>query len=225
MLANLFTTRDSPLHGLGVYATATIPRGTIIYVPCAACQVLQVAAAGEPASGDGVSRDAAEDLLYRGFMLADGRLLVSCGITRYINHSCDANVLDYGLDFCIAARDISAGEEITQDYRTFASDPPEAFNLACTCGAATCCGLVRPSPRIPDALLQAWNAKLVPALASALTVPQPLAAQLTTLSAIYPRLLAGEPAADLLATGASIRKPHGLRPMPAKQSQSAIVTL
>jgi nucleoside-diphosphate-sugar epimerase len=37
----------------------------------------------------------------------------------YLNHSCNANILDSGKGFDIVVRDISRGEEATYDYRSF----------------------------------------------------------------------------------------------------------
>lgn len=61
---------------------------------------------------------------------------------RPINHSCDPNAWLTGLDVT-ARRPIAAGEEITIDYATFCDESMSPF--ACSCGAATCRGLIRGS--------------------------------------------------------------------------------
>jgi hypothetical protein len=56
----------------------------------------------------------------------------------YLNHSCDPNAMRHGVKV-FAWRAIADGEEITIDYRLNAFD---GDSWPCTCGAATCTGVV-----------------------------------------------------------------------------------
>ncbi|HYE94871.1 MAG TPA: SET domain-containing protein-lysine N-methyltransferase [Rubricoccaceae bacterium] len=58
---------------------------------------------------------------------------------RPVNHGCEPNAWLSGLDV-VARRPIAPGEEVTLDYATFYHETMPAF--ACTCGAATCRGVV-----------------------------------------------------------------------------------
>jgi hypothetical protein len=99
-----FELRNSPIHGVGVFATRDIPAGTIIgrY-------------RGRPIDRNGTY--VATHVDARG---ADGRHEIT-GPLRFLNHSCRANA-DLN-DFRLVARcDIAAGREITIDYGEGACD-------------------------------------------------------------------------------------------------------
>lgn len=58
---------------------------------------------------------------------------------RFMNHSCEPNARVEGRDV-VAARDIAPGEQITFHYNTTEHEMAEPFR--CTCGAASCAGVV-----------------------------------------------------------------------------------
>lgn len=106
----------SPLHGLGVFATAPIARGSAVwrFTPGFDLDL-------EPRLLDAQPAHFRERLLHYGYV--DARLkryILCCDDARFINHSATPNLrsdyeLDrYGVDR--AARDIAAGEELTIDY-------------------------------------------------------------------------------------------------------------
>lgn len=71
--------------------------------------------------------------------IADGRVVYVQEPERYTNHSCDPNAVKQveqdGSRFCVARRDIAAGEEITHDYSI------DGFGDSvwqCDCGGARC---------------------------------------------------------------------------------------
>ncbi|HUG39203.1 MAG TPA: SET domain-containing protein-lysine N-methyltransferase [Longimicrobiales bacterium] len=66
---------------------------------------------------------------------------------RPINHSCDPSAWLDGLDV-VARRIISAGEQITLDYATFANEVMPPFH--CRCGAAECRGVIRGDDYLQD---------------------------------------------------------------------------
>ena len=59
------------------------------------------------------------------------------------NHSCDPNTAFVGLDV-LAVRAIRNGDELTLDYAAFMNEASEPF--VCTCGVASCRGVVRGVP-------------------------------------------------------------------------------
>src|SRR5262249_15517340 len=127
----------SPTHGRGLIARSLIPRGTAVWHPCPACIVVPAEEIASLSPGD--FRDFDEF----GYYLEHGGILYPCSSAHLMNHSCEAAVLDFGLDFGLAVRDIAPGEEVTCDYGTFASDPP--WELRCRCGTTNCRGVVRPT--------------------------------------------------------------------------------
>ena len=60
--------------------------------------------------------------------------------TKYLNHSCEPNVLNRG-NFDIAKKDIGKGEELTYDYRPILIGNEK---LKCNCGSRRCGGLIKP---------------------------------------------------------------------------------
>src|SRR5262245_25946217 len=125
---------ESPTHGRGLFARQHIPRGTVVWHPCPECRVVPAAELKHVPTAD------FQDLDELGYYLEDGDILLPCSNACRMNHSCDAAVLDFGLDFAVAVRDIRPGEEVTCDYRTFASDPD--WVVQCRCETSACCGTV-----------------------------------------------------------------------------------
>ncbi len=152
MIANLFEVRETSRRGKGLFATGRIPRGTLIDHYCDRCKVvctrqdLEVMSPGEQ-----------DKVLEHTFATESGDVVLDCSIGRYMNHSCNANVLEHEGGFDIAVRDILPGEEVTCDYRQF-YDPCEGFT--CHCGQATCWGHVHCREPHPEALELEWSTKL-----------------------------------------------------------------
>jgi hypothetical protein len=138
-----YLVRNSGIHGRGVFATETIPRGTVI-----------VEYKGQRASWDeAMDRpdsdpdDTAHTFL---FQLDDGRVIdarVRGNSARWINHSCDPNCRTFedenGRVFIEARRKIRPGEELAYDYRLQIEgrlSKRERAQYACRCGAGKCRG-------------------------------------------------------------------------------------
>ncbi len=152
----------SPSIGFGVFATAFIPQGTIVYVQDALEIVL-------PADHPLLTADIYQPILDKySTVEKDGSRILSWDIARYVNHSCQSNALSTGYGFEIATRDIRPGEEITDDYGLF--NLP--YDMPCTCGHPDCRGSVRPSDF--NALVQQWDTQLNTALARLNNLEQPL---------------------------------------------------
>ena len=69
---------------------------------------------------------------------------------RFVNHSCEPNTGIQNTKDLIALRNIIAGEEIFYDYST--SMDEDHWTMACTCGSASCRGIVTDFKYLPLAL-------------------------------------------------------------------------
>lgn len=135
-------TRDSGIHGRGVYATRTIPKGTRITEYLGERITHAEADRRYARKGD----DDGHTFLF----IASKRTVIDAGVSgnaaRFINHSCAPNcetVIENGHVFIEAIRRIKPGEELGYDYQlTWEStdDPVELALYACRCGAKRCRG-------------------------------------------------------------------------------------
>ena len=150
--------------GYGVFATALIPRGTIVWVRDAFDRLF--------------SRDEIERLppAYRAivekytYVDAESTYVLSWDLAKYVNHSCQPNCMKGRAEFEVAVRDIRAGEELRSDYATLNLDRPEPFQ--CRCGAPECRDTIHPEDAV--VLESEWARSFHAALTFAETVPQPL---------------------------------------------------
>jgi SET domain-containing protein len=135
-------TRDSGIHGHGVYATRSIKKGTRI-----------IEYLGERithAEADRRYEIKGDDDGHTFLFIASRRTVIDAGVNgnaaRFINHSCDPNcetVIENGRVFIESIRRIKMGEELGYDYQlTWEStdDPVELSLYACRCGAKRCRG-------------------------------------------------------------------------------------
>ena len=148
--------------GYGVFATRTIPRGTVTWVRDALDRGFTRAAID--AMGPGYR----EILEKYTFVDAAGEHVLCWDIARFMNHSCEPNCLAPGYDFEIAVRDVAAGEELTDDYGSLNIQSV----LECHCGSNRCRGAVRPGDMLQHAA--AWDALVAAAFTSVRSVAQPL---------------------------------------------------
>jgi hypothetical protein len=135
-------TRDSGIHGRGVYATRPIKKGARI-----------IEYLGERITHAEADRRYAlkgDDDGHTFLFIASRRTVIDAGVNgndaRFINHSCDPNcetVIENGRVFIEAIRRIRPDEELGYDYQlTWEStdDPVELSLYACRCGAKRCRG-------------------------------------------------------------------------------------
>lgn len=180
MLRSGIEVRSSMTHGRGLFATEAIPKGSVIWHPCPKCRVWSVEQLRELTAAEFC------DLDEYGYWLEQGGIILPCTNAYLMNHSCTATVLDFGLDFGVAVRDLAPGDEVTCDYRTFVSDPEWKFS--CRCGAENCSGEVATSQGLASRLQDHWRERLLPVLPLIPTVAQPLEESLMQCSPIYKRL-------------------------------------
>ncbi len=154
-----------PVIGCGVFATALIPKGTIVWVTDPLDRYLTP---GDLKAMPG--RVARELLLRHTWRTKEGLYALAWDNSRFVNHSCSPNVLatEFGLE--IAVRDILPGEEMTNDYANLGLQRDEHFH--CARDEAGCRGEVH----FPDAerLKAGWAAQIADILPLASQVAQPL---------------------------------------------------
>lgn len=179
MLHPLVKRGKSNVSGIGLRAQAFIPAGTVIWHPCDRCHVI------DERSFNRLTVDAKVHADEFGYRLCDNSILFPCSDAHLLNHSCDANVLDQCLDFGIAVRDISAGDELFCDYASFGFDP--AWQFTCNCRSSECRGTIV-SPGLNSRAQSDHPLKVRAALIRLSQVEQPLECSLARSSRVYSAL-------------------------------------
>lgn len=153
-----------PVIGSGVFATALIPRGTIVWVTDPLDRYLTAA------DVKALPARVALDLVRHTWLTREGRFALAWDNSRFVNHSCSPNVLASEHGFEIAIRDILPGEEMTNDYANLGLQRDEHFH--CARGEQGCRGEVHH----PDGARYRshWAAQIAEVLPLAATVSQPL---------------------------------------------------
>lgn len=101
--------KESPIHGVGCFTKSDIPKDTLVW-KFSDCFDLKI----NIENAYGLWKECLE---YYGWR-EDGYQIFCLDNAKYINHSKDANlVLDKETGNLVAARDIKAGEELTENYR------------------------------------------------------------------------------------------------------------
>lgn len=149
--------------GSGVFARTFLPKGTIMWVLDGLDRVFTEE---EVARVDPPCHEMLERYCFRN---AQAHWVFPWDHTRYVNHSFDANCLGTLLGYEIAVRDITEGEEITNDYGSLNIIAP--FDCRPEPGA--------PRERVlPDDLLRhadEWDRLIAAAFPAICQVSQPLA--------------------------------------------------
>lgn len=145
--------RESLLHGLGVFATRRIRKGTRIIEYLGE----RVSHAEADRRYESKNADDAHTFLF----IVDRRTVIDAGVdgneARFVNHACAPNcesVIEDRRVFIDALRTIQPGEELTYDYQIQREpgDPPDVDEIfACRCGAANCRGSMLWPPRRAEA--------------------------------------------------------------------------
>lgn len=152
----------SPSKGYGVFATKTIPAGTLTWVldPLDRRLSTEEMAALPPAAKEALNTYA--------FNNADGSAVLCWDFGRFLNHSCDPSCICMGVVCDIAARTILPGEQLTCEYGLLNGE--ERFD--CHCGAPACRGKIdRAGFEATAKNVDKQVSDLVPAIS---LVPQPL---------------------------------------------------
>jgi SET domain-containing protein len=138
----LIEVRDSPVHGLGVFALGRIAAGARI--------IEYLGERVSHAEADRRYQHKAPRDNHTFLFIVDARTVIDAGVggneARFVNHACEPNcesVIERRRVFIDAIRTIEPGEELTYDYqiRREADDPPDIDSIfACRCGFAGCRG-------------------------------------------------------------------------------------
>ncbi len=138
----LFEVRSSGIHGLGVFASRRIRKGTRV-----------IEYLGERITPKEADRRYAGDPSEHPHVLlfvVDKHVVIDAGVggneARFINHSCEPNCETVTIQrriYIQTLKTISPGEELTYDYhltRDGSDDAEMEKRYACRCGAKTCRG-------------------------------------------------------------------------------------
>jgi Proteins containing SET domain len=129
--------RESGVHGHGVYAMQSIPKGTRI-----------IEYTGQRVAWEAAPNDENDPHTFN-FGLDNGEVInpeIGGNDARWINHGCDPNCESVEEDdriFIDAIRDIEAGEELFYDYALEIDEPitgESKKKFACHCGSSNCRG-------------------------------------------------------------------------------------
>jgi len=148
--------------GYGVFATTSIPKGTIVYVK----DKLEI----EISKHKFNKLDRAYQKIVEKYSYIDERgvRIVSWDHAKYVNHKCECNSMSCGYGFELAIRDISKDEEITDEYGLFNIPTPVEIN----CGCIKCRKTLLPTDI--DTYFQYWDSLVLEALRHIPNVSQPL---------------------------------------------------
>lgn len=152
---------DDEVH-YGVFATAPLPKGTIIW---ALCRLDQRYTPAQIATFPAAYRSYLDKYSY---LDAEGNYILCWDAGRYVNHACEPTSLAISAWAEILVRDVAPGEQITCEYGVGNLDT----ELVCRCGAPRCRGVIRAD----DVLVHGadWDRTTRDALPFAAMVPQPL---------------------------------------------------
>jgi hypothetical protein len=148
--------------GYGVFATAPISKGTIIYVK----DKLEI----EITKYKFNKLDKAYKQIVEKYSYIDERgvRIVSWDHAKYVNHKCECNSMSSGYGFELAIRDISKDEEITDEYGLFNIPNPIEIN----CGCIKCRKILLPTDI--DTYFEDWDSLVLEAIRHIPNVSQPL---------------------------------------------------
>jgi len=152
----------SPEKGHGVIALRPIPKGTITWALDALDRTFTPA---QVTAMDTIYRQIIHKYSYRNRV---GDFVLCWDHGRYVNHSSRSNCVTTAYEFELAVRDITAGEELTDDYGFLNLEEP--FDCTPEPGATR-------THIMPDDLLryhETWDAQLEDAFRSFNEVEQPL---------------------------------------------------
>ncbi len=139
-----FEIRESPIQGMGAFATRCIPAGTRL-----------IEYAGErltPEEADKRYPDESGERHHTYLFAIDDDVVIDAAVggnaARFINHSCDPNcdaVIDDGRIWIETIRDILPGEELAYDYAYVLEErhtPAAKRRFPCHCGSSNCRGTI-----------------------------------------------------------------------------------
>ena len=140
--SDLIEVRRSGVHGLGVFATQRIRKGTRII------EYIGERVSHEEADRRYEEKDITDSHTF--LFIVDSKTVIDAGVdgndARFFNHSCNPNcesTVEKKRVYIETIRDIEAGGELTYDYQIYREegDPDNIDEIfACRCGFAKCRG-------------------------------------------------------------------------------------
>ncbi|MEQ9468531.1 MAG: SET domain-containing protein [Ekhidna sp.] len=148
--------------GYGVFATAFIPEGTIVYVK----DSLEITVT--PTDYLLYSKEMQDVIEKYSYIDEQGNRIISWDFAKYVNHCCNCNTISTGYGFEMAIRDIFPGEQITDEYGIFNLE----VEIPLICGEKSCRKKV--SPADFDSHYEEWDGKIKKSISKLFDVDQPL---------------------------------------------------
>jgi len=148
--------------GFGVFATAFIPRGTLVYVQ----DELDISITED--EFDAMDEHMQRNVEHYSFIDQHGHRVLCWDHAKYVNHCCHPNIISTGYGFEIAITDIAEGEQVTDDYGLFNVSYDTEFG----CGIEDCRRRIFRDD--PLRYHSAWDKQVVAALRCFGDVPQAL---------------------------------------------------
>jgi uncharacterized protein len=148
--------------GYGVFATAPIPRGTVVWVLCRLDRILT------PAELAALPLPYLPIVEKYAYVNGDQNQVLCWDHARYLNHSCRPSMRGLGSEFEIAVRNITPGEHITCEYGALNLTQP----MQCRCGAPGCRHTIGRDDVLT--LSPLWDREVAESLPFAAGVAQPL---------------------------------------------------
>ena len=152
----------SPTIGYGVFATADIPEGTVVYVKDSLELVIS------PEDYRQHTAEMREVVDKYSYIDERGDRIISWDFAKYVNHCCNCNTISTGYGFEMAIRDIQAGEQITDEYGIFNLDT----EMQLECASPGCRKRIGPGDF--DLYYQEWDGKIRKSIPQLFAVDQPL---------------------------------------------------
>lgn len=148
--------------GYGVFATADIPEGTIVYVKDSLEMVVS------PTDFLLHGPEMQEMIDKYSYIDEGGNRIVSWDFAKYVNHCCNCNTISTGYGFEIAIRDIKEGEQITDEYGIFNLEK----EMVLVCGMKNCRKKIAPDDF--ETYYEEWDKKIKASISRLFEVEQPL---------------------------------------------------
>ncbi len=133
MLNSKIEKRPSRISGIGLFARQKIEKGETVWSPTSET-IEKIHIDDFPVLPESEKRD----WIKHSYQI-ENALYKDTDDTRFMNHSCSPNVVDFR-DILVAAHQIQKDEEITWNYLPY-MNPYLVFH--CECGNQNCVGIVR----------------------------------------------------------------------------------
>jgi SET domain-containing protein len=105
----------SSIAGIGLFADQDILKGEVVW-KMNSLSVLKIT----PNEYHNLSRTEKDFIQEKDYFWTDehGNYMIPIDDSRFINHSCNPNIIDLDDNTCVASKDIKREEELTIDYKT-----------------------------------------------------------------------------------------------------------